>query len=309
MNPFERLGIAKDADEREVKRAYARELKRARPDQDPQAFQALHEAYSHCLDQARLRAQAPAEAETHDDEYDYDDEAGLRLAPDEFRRMLDRVAEREFDSGTRPIAIELVVPAAPLPIDPGRAEPMPAPPWRYQRRSPAPGPQAWPRLEIPGAADYDAFDRHGFDPEAVIDELIELARTRPVREIERRLHAHPDLYAVERKQAIANALVERLLDEASLDEPPLPLAALEALLRFFDLDAIHPRFPHRHEQVSLLRQASLPHGAVIRELGGEYRDPATHRRQRSRELRWFWFWIAALFAIALLRVLVAAGST
>lgn len=49
MNAFARLGLAPTRDEREIKRAYARELKRCRPDQDPQGFQALNEAYADCL--------------------------------------------------------------------------------------------------------------------------------------------------------------------------------------------------------------------------------------------------------------------
>lgn len=55
MNPFERLGIAATADEREIKRAYARELRRTRPDEDPVGFQDLHDAYQHCLAYAEHR--------------------------------------------------------------------------------------------------------------------------------------------------------------------------------------------------------------------------------------------------------------
>ena len=57
---FEALGLGEDADEREVRRAYARLLKKTRPDDDPVAFQALTEAYQDCLQQLRWRAwQAP----------------------------------------------------------------------------------------------------------------------------------------------------------------------------------------------------------------------------------------------------------
>jgi hypothetical protein len=51
--PFGALGLAPGADEREVRRAYARLLKFNRPDDDPVAFQALHEAYEACLRQIR----------------------------------------------------------------------------------------------------------------------------------------------------------------------------------------------------------------------------------------------------------------
>ena len=45
MNSFARLGLDAEADERAVKRAYAALLKKTRPDEDPQGFQTLHEAY------------------------------------------------------------------------------------------------------------------------------------------------------------------------------------------------------------------------------------------------------------------------
>ncbi|MBT2746477.1 MULTISPECIES: J domain-containing protein [unclassified Lysobacter] len=49
MSAFERLGLKPTQDEREIKRAYARELRRTRPDEDPAGFQALNEAYRQCL--------------------------------------------------------------------------------------------------------------------------------------------------------------------------------------------------------------------------------------------------------------------
>lgn len=299
MSPFERLGLAPDADEREIKLAYARELKRVRPDEDPQGFQALHDAYSQCLAWAR---RTPDQA---DDDEENEGELSFRLDEDEFRRMLDRVAQTEFTGEITHSTIELTAPAAPLPIDPDLAEPMPSAPWQYQQTSPAPGPDAWPHLDIPVATKARAIAwQYEFESTELLEELIDIARSHPVREIERWLHAHPDLYSVEHKQAMANALVEHLLDE-----PPLPLAALETLLRFFDLDAIHPGFPRRHEDVAVLRTQSLHHGVVIAELRGEHRSPAAHRRYRSREVRWFWFWIAAMLAVALVRVFSAARTS
>jgi hypothetical protein len=46
---FTLLGLPADADERAVKRAYARLLKTTRPDEDPAGFQRLHEAYQEAL--------------------------------------------------------------------------------------------------------------------------------------------------------------------------------------------------------------------------------------------------------------------
>lgn len=47
--PYALLDIGEDADERTIKRAYARLLKTTRPDEDPEAFQRLHEAYQEAL--------------------------------------------------------------------------------------------------------------------------------------------------------------------------------------------------------------------------------------------------------------------
>ena len=64
MNPFDILGVAADADETELKRAYARGIKRARPDEHPQEFQTLHEAYVAAL--AMLNWQQPTADEAVD---------------------------------------------------------------------------------------------------------------------------------------------------------------------------------------------------------------------------------------------------
>lgn len=46
MNPYEVLGLAEDeSDERTIKRAYAKLLRQHRPDQDPEGFTRIHQAY------------------------------------------------------------------------------------------------------------------------------------------------------------------------------------------------------------------------------------------------------------------------
>lgn len=57
MWPYSELGIEPTADERAIKRAYAIKLKQNRPDENPEGFQRLHEAYQAALQ--RCHANAP----------------------------------------------------------------------------------------------------------------------------------------------------------------------------------------------------------------------------------------------------------
>lgn len=61
MSHWQVLGLEPEADERGIKRAYARLLKVHRPDEDPDAFQRLREAYEGALAQARWRGQDDGE--------------------------------------------------------------------------------------------------------------------------------------------------------------------------------------------------------------------------------------------------------
>lgn len=49
MNPWEHLGIAQAATDKDIKRAYAKKLKVTKPDEKPEEFQQLHKAYKMAL--------------------------------------------------------------------------------------------------------------------------------------------------------------------------------------------------------------------------------------------------------------------
>lgn len=69
MNCWSVLELDRNADERSIKRQYAKLLKVNRPDEDPDAFQRLRDAYEQALDLARNRL----EADEDEDEYGYEE--------------------------------------------------------------------------------------------------------------------------------------------------------------------------------------------------------------------------------------------
>ncbi|MGO4780536.1 J domain-containing protein, partial [Lysobacter sp. 2RAB21] len=106
MSPFARLGLSEDADQAQIKRAYARELRLARPDEDPQAFQQLHEAYLRCLELA-----APEDAA------DFSDADAPVAAFDDVTLQFDAPALQPLDA-----------------IDPRWPAAAPSTLWRYSHR-------------------------------------------------------------------------------------------------------------------------------------------------------------------------------
>lgn len=68
MWAFELLGLAEDADERSIKRAYAQRLRTTRPDEDPAGFQRLREAYEVALRYCAHRAEHGADDAQEQDE-------------------------------------------------------------------------------------------------------------------------------------------------------------------------------------------------------------------------------------------------
>ncbi|MGJ7904526.1 hypothetical protein [Lysobacter sp. 1R34A] len=259
MSPFARLGLDHDADESQIKRAYARELRKTRPDEDPVAFQQLNEAYERCLEWARRPQPEAASAMFEDLDALLD---GTRALPTLRLRADD--APPAGDTGVQRDAVES------------------------------------------DSDDFDrgAFDRPPFDSDAFLDRLLQVAREGSSQELERWLREHPDLYSVERKQALAPALVARLERE-----PSLYIAQLDIVLAFFDLDTVHPRTAALQPAIADLRAYSQARGADFR---GLRFDPDPRPGKRGRHPLGLppgvlFFLLMLLVAIA--RVIQAANET
>jgi len=213
MTPFQRLGLAPGSDEREIKRAYARELKRCRPDDDPQGFQALNEAYQQCLRIAAQRAVARALAENDDGESNDAPNAAIAQA------MPQPPAPRA------PPAPEIARPAADAAPRRSASDARPEPPPASARSTePEPQPQY-------------------FDLQAFLEELFAFAERRLAVDLQRWLRNCEPLYSLELKHAlrapVAHALAQR--------EPPLAPPATEAIADYFDLGALNdPDLRLRH---------------------------------------------------------------
>ncbi|MGH8044073.1 MAG: J domain-containing protein, partial [Stenotrophomonas sp.] len=108
------LELEPDADERAIKRAYARRLRSTRPDEDPAAFQQLHEAYQAALAWAQYRAQWDDEGDEDEGHPGGEDRAedAIHIAPAQVETQHDPV--REVDSGVASPSLPPQRPATPL---------------------------------------------------------------------------------------------------------------------------------------------------------------------------------------------------
>lgn len=241
MTPFHRLGLAPDSDERAIKRAYARELKRCRPDDDPDGFQALNEAYQQCLRIAAQRAFALAAAQ-----------------------------DKEGDSGsddaqTETAAREMPGPVAPAPPSPPAAPTRAsAPAGEAARPRPAPGSRPAARDEPQHAAEPQP---RYFDLQAFLGELFDFAQRRLTVDLQRWLRDCEPLYSLQLKHAL-RAPVAHALAEC---EPPLAPAATDVIAEYFDLGALYDPDPRLRHWLAVASDRGARSVAFERILG-EYRN-------------------------------------
>lgn len=256
MAPFDLLGVPGDADEATIKRAYARRLKVTRPDDDPEGFQRLHEAYQQALQHCRQRAMAAAWEDGEEDAGDGDS------------AVVHAVHAQDPETGR-----ERNLEEAGIPADAGAAhtvlldaEQLDALIAGHTTRLPPPAATAAAASAI---ADVETrrFDFDGF-----FAETMERARDTPHPAFSAWLAARDDLYHLELKQSVGEALFQRLGYDDGIAVPPANLSVLET---FFGL------------QDYWLAQRMAVRWAIEQEQTARYDEPRPLAiRQLKRPFRW-----------------------
>lgn len=279
MNSFARLGLDAEADERAVKRAYAALLKKTRPDEDPQGFQTLHEAYQSALALCRQHVTksvvhnltaAPALADV---------ETTFSLA-----EARDQSEPKEHDAAFAPTSAVLVawedVPE-PVPVAPAK-----------------PVVVTWdiPDVAVPATQSAIAASpvRENFDFVHFFGRIAALATAGDADAVRTALASEPAFWSLEAKALAGHCLIDAIEEH----EPPMPAECFDALLAFFDLDhvlaGLDPLAMDRLRRRCRLRWELLPQGAealALRVRASLQHVPDVPRTQRlladlKRPFRW-----------------------
>lgn len=211
---LELLGLGPDADERAIKRAYAAKLRATRPEEDPQGFQALNEAYRMALAQCTLRAANSAvedmtTAQTRP-------ERALRAADASVAESPPEIALSANVERTLP-ALRMMLPTPPLQ------------PLASMSEAPAQPPR--------------------FDEQAFFDELLVRSRNQSPDGLRRWLENHEALYSIPLKASLVMPLV-RFLDR----NPPMTREHLDATFAFFGLDSVNDQTMRLQDVLHRLRR-------------------------------------------------------
>jgi hypothetical protein len=205
---FEVLGLAPDANERAIKRAYAAKLKTTRPDTDADGFQRLHEAYRQALRWIEIRDHIEWEHE----EDDADDE-----------NRADRLQGID-ESDTSDSALADTRDSLPVPED---GDPQDAGPLQT---NPAHTDQSHADPFEPNASDVDALDLDRF-----FDDILRAAFEPRRQRLQHWLQEQPVLWSLQRKAMIGFRMLQ-LLDER---KPPMPTCNFDVLVEFFGYHDLH----------------------------------------------------------------------
>ncbi|WP_045739027.1 hypothetical protein [Xanthomonas sp. MUS 060] len=210
------LGLAEDADERAIKRAYAARLKVTRPDDDPTGFQQLHKTYQAALEWSRQLTATPRAAEhTADD------------------RRADGDAAQATDASTPHTLSQWGAPAAARPGDA-------APPASYTSQADSTTRTVTAEWIAPPATDIPSIDLAQTQRR-----LLDHAQRLEPEPLHAWLLAQPELWSLENKPQIGTCLQHHLLEH----DEALSTYHYAVLAKFFDweqaLDAPDPYLVQR----------------------------------------------------------------
>lgn len=195
------LDIPPDADERAIKRAYATKLRTTRPDEDPEGFQRLNEAYQTALEILRHRLAQEAFTAPQGD------------------------ADSEHGAPAEPAAVDATA------ADTTAAEALPKDADRDESAQVAPGAID---DDAEDAADTEPQGER-ITLDQFLDECLGAAGDGDPRVLEDWLRAQPVLWSLEHKAMIGHWLL-RLMDAR---QPPMPERNFDILAEFFGYNDLH----------------------------------------------------------------------
>ena len=203
------LGLPGDADARAVKRAYAAKLKTTRPEDDPEGFQRLHEAYQAALDWMQSR-ETDTDIDADIDTFAEDAQSGAVTLTLSQEMLFERLgAQSDAPFGMPAFAAVDTLDAAAEGYGEGSA-----------------------------IASSDAMPSEAsaqFDPGALIDDCIASAMHAHDSELLAWLNAQPALWSLAHKTRIAPWLLQRLHER----RPPIEARRFDTLAEFFGLLDLH----------------------------------------------------------------------
>lgn len=202
MWAFEVLGLPEGAGEREIKRAYARLLKLNRPDENPDGFQELHQAYQVALSISRF---------SDDSDQSEEPQGGESFTP---------VAAPWVEPGAEP---EPVVEQSPVLIQTFVAEPLPLAD-RVESDLP------YQTIELESGLD----EHSSFDQEAFLEECITQGLVSTPEDFLAWLERRPEFLFLGSKSELGHALLCKL----SQEKPPIHPDVFDVLLQFLDLNLV-----------------------------------------------------------------------
>lgn len=271
--PFNILGIAADADERTIKLAYAKLLKLTRPDDDPEGFQRLNQAYRQALkvEQSRKAGSTARRGPA----FSQPIVATLKLSPHAPSSATTRVTRAEDSVHVAPTG-RASIPQQPLPELTAPANPP------HILARPAPEPAA-PRPQRPA-----------FDPQAFLEEYRRTSANGGAKALSRWLMDYPAFWHLPTKHAAGQWLLRTLFESPEA----MPEGCFTVTSEFFHYeDAISGADPLGLRRVATrINAASLVQPEHARELAlhalrnsqwSSRRSCARVVKRLSRPFRWW----------------------